>query len=188
MHVMLGGRLGMHAFLRERLEAVLPSVVRVHKFREPDATNLGAPTVKLATALGILALRYQPLAPTAVQDDRSGFGYRVGRAKRGTLLTVLDEACGYDVWHELGPCTRPDVAVLYTSAYSGDVAVPADDPAVRSVTCQLGYDAVGYRVYLRAVGATRVELAVGPPGGRPDEGGPSWLIDLASGTSEPSSR
>ncbi|MBI4701642.1 MAG: hypothetical protein HY744_10880 [Deltaproteobacteria bacterium] len=50
--------------------------------------------------------------------------------------------------------------------------------------CPLGYDAVGYRVYLRAVAGGRIEIAVGPPGGRPDEDGPSWLIDLASGAIE----
>ena len=30
--------------------------------------------------------------------------------------------------------------------------MPADDPAIQRVVCSLGYDAVGYRVYMRAVG------------------------------------
>lgn len=186
LRVLLGGRMGMHAFLQERIEAVIPQGTRVHKFREPDETNLSAPTIKLATALGILALRYQPMAPAEVSDDRANFNYRVGRAKRGKLLTVLDASTGYDVWREMGACTRPEVTVLFTAAGSGELS--ADDPTITSVTCNLGYDAVGYRVYLRAVGGARVEVSVGPPGGRPDDDAPIWAVDLAGGSSEPMSK
>ncbi|MEM6789357.1 MAG: hypothetical protein AAF715_17685 [Myxococcota bacterium] len=187
LRVLLGGRLGMHAFLHERLEAVLPPQVRIHRFREPDATNVAAPTVKLATALGILALRYQPLARAEVTDDRVGFPFRVGRAKRGKLFSVLDESVGYDVWRELGACTRPDVTVLYTASVDASSELTADDPSIQSVTCGLGYDAVGYRVYLRATDDHHVEVSVGPPGGRPAEDAPRWTIDLASGTGVPAS-
>lgn len=187
LRVLLGGRMGMHSFLQERVEAVLPQGTRVHKFREPDETNLSAPTVKLATALGILALRYQPMAPAEVSDDRANFNFKVGRAKRGKLLTVLDQSTGYDVWREMGACTRPEVTVLYTDA-GAEPELSADDPKITSVTCSLGYDAVGYRVYLRAVGGARVEVSVGPPGGRPDDDAPVWSIDLAGGSSEPLSQ
>ena len=183
VRVLLGGRLGMHPFLQERLEAELPPETRVHKFREPDDTNLARPTVKLATALGVLVLRYEPVGPAEVTDDRAGFNYRVGRAKRGKLLTVLDESVGFDHWKELGACTRPQVTVLYTGAGANELA--ADDPAITSVSCNLGYDAVGYRVYMRAVGGNRVEVTFGPPGGRPDEDAARWAIDLASATAEP---
>jgi hypothetical protein len=187
LRVVLGGRMGMHTFLQERLAAVLPEGVRVHKFREPDETNVSAPTVKLATALGILAMRYQPMAPAAVTDDRANFNYKVGRAKRGKLLTVLDSSAGYDAWREMGACTRPEVTVLYTDAKAAD-ELAADDPTVNRVVCSLGYDAVGYRVYLRAVGGTRIEVSVGPPGGRPDDDAPLWAVDLASAIAEPVSR
>jgi len=181
LKIMIGGRLGMHAFLLERLEAVLPSSVKVHKFREADHTNLSAPTVKIATALGILTLRQQHMGPTQVSDDRSSFKFRVGRAKRGVMFTVLDGSTGYDAWRELGACTRPDVTVLYTeSTKSGDLAT--EDPEIRRVVCSLGYDAVGYRVYMRAVAGARVEVSVGPPGGRPDEDAPLWELDLEAGT------
>ncbi|MCA9620959.1 MAG: hypothetical protein KC731_18180, partial [Myxococcales bacterium] len=187
LRILLGGRLGMHAFLQERLDAIVPQGTRVHKFREPDETNVAAPTVKLATAFGILALRFQPMAPSEVTDDRASFDYKVGRAKRGVLLAVLDGHTGYDVWKELGACTRPEVTVLYTTGSAPD-DIDADDPSVRSVVCPLGYDAVGYRVYLRAVGGHRVEVSVGPPGGRPDDDAPLWAVDLAAAVAEPMSR
>jgi hypothetical protein len=160
--------------------------VKVHKFREPDDTNLAAPTVKLATTLGILMLRYQNLGPAEVNDDRASFNYQVGRAKRGKLLTVLDASVGYDVWRELGACTRPDVQVLYTTTSADDLA--ADDPTIQRVTCNLGFDAVGYRIYMRAVGGDRVELSVGPPGGRPDDDAVVWAVDLGSASAMPMSR
>lgn len=183
LRVLLGGRLSMNALFQEGLEAALPKGVRIHKFREPDSTNMAAPTVKLAPALGILALRFQPVAPSAVHDNRTAFHYRVGRAKRGKLHAVLDGSTGFDVWRELGACTRPEVTVLYTSA-DASPDMSADDPAVQSVTCTLGYDAVGYRIYMRAVGGSRVELSVGPPGGRPGEDAPHWSLDLAAGTAQ----
>jgi len=185
LRVLLGGRLGMHQLLQERLEAVLPRGVRVHKFREPDSTNVAAPTVKLATALGILLLRFQPMGPSEVSDDRANFNYRVGRAKRGKLLTVLDSGTGYDVWREMGACNRPEVAVLFAHTESAKPDMSSDDPSIQRVICDLGYDAVGYRVYLRAVSGSKVEVSVGPPGGRPDEDAPSWTIDLLSGGAEP---
>ncbi len=187
LRVLIGGRLGMHPFLQERLEAVLPEGVRVHKFREPDHTNLSAPTVKLATALGMLTLRYQNMSPSAVSDDRTGFSFLVGRAKRGKLFTVLDPSAGYDVWRELGACTRPEVTVLYASADQGSTDMAADHPSIQRVVCSLGYDAVGYRVYMRAVGGSRVEVSVGPPGGRPDEDAPCWAVNLSDCTAEPMS-
>ncbi len=185
MRVLLGGRLGMHPLLQERLEAILPQGVRSHKFREPDETNLSAPTVKLATALGILTLRYQPLAPSAVSDDRAGFGWRIGRSKQGKLLTVLDESCGYDAWRELGACTRPEVTVLYVPVHEARDDMSVDEPQVRRITCDVGYDAVGYRIYLRAVGLAHVELSIGPPGGRPDDDAPTWGLELVHGTVVP---
>jgi hypothetical protein len=184
LRVVLGGRLGMHPVLQERLDAVLPEGTRIHKFREPDETNVAAPTVKLATSLGILSMRHSPVAPAEVVDDRSSFNYRVGRAKRGKLLTVLDDTIGYDVWREMGACTKPDVTVLYAEKEGGP-DMDADDQRIVRVTCSLGYDAVGYRVYMRAVGGTRVEVSVGPPGGRPSEDAAIWAVDLASATAEP---
>jgi hypothetical protein len=199
LRVLLGGRVGMHAVLQERLDAVLPKGVRMHKFREPDHTNLNAPTVKIATALGILTLRYQPVGPSEVSDERTTFNFRVGRAKRGKLLTVLDQGSGFDVWRELGACTRPDVTVLYTPSSSssssssqtdpsGGAELAADDPSIVSVVCSLGYDAVGYRVYMRAVGGSSVEVSVGPPGGRPDDDAVCWAVDLDTGTAQPMSK
>lgn len=184
LRVVLGGRLSMHPFFQERLAAVLPQGVRIHKFREPDETNVAAPTVKLATSLGILSMRYHPVAPAEVNDDRASFNYRVGRAKRGKLLTVLDASVGYDVWREMGACTKPEVTVLYADVEGGP-DMDADDQRIVRVTCSLGYDAVGYRVYMRAVGGTRVEVSVGPPGGRPGDDAMIWAVDLASATAEP---
>lgn len=187
LRVVLGGRVSMHPFLQERLDAVLPEGVRIHKFREPDETNVAAPTVKLATSLGMLQMRYNPVAPAEVVDDRASFNYRVGRAKRGKLLTVIDETVGYDVWREMGACTKPDVTVLYADKEGGP-DMDADDQRIVRVTCALGYDAVGYRVYMRAVGGTKVEVSVGPPGGRPSDDAAIWAVDLASATAEPVSQ
>lgn len=188
MRVLLGGRLSMNPHLQECFEAVLPSTVRFHKFREPDETNLNAPTVKLATAYGILALRYQPLQPAAVKDERGVFGWRVGRGKQGMLKAALDGQSGYDVWREFGPCTRPDVCVFYTAAGAHADDVPVDAPGVRSITCDVGFDAVGYRLYVRAVGLSHVELSVGPPGGRPSDGAVTWGLELTQGFAVPVSR
>lgn len=185
LRVFMGGRMSMHPVFAERLEAVLPRDVRIHRFREPDETNLAAPTVKLATAMGILTLRHQHMAPTSVRDDRELFKFRVGRGKRGQLLVVLNESSAYDQWSEMGACTRPEVRVLYISSqHLTGSEIAADDPNMSSVLCNLGYDAVGYRVYLRAVSSSRLEIAVGPPGGRPDEDAPRFAVDLNSASCE----
>lgn len=94
---------------------------------------------------------------------------------------MLDETTGYDVWREMGACTKPDVTVLYADKEGGP-DMNADDQRIVRVTCSLGYDAVGYRVYMRAVGGTRVEVSVGPPGGRPSDDAAIWAVDLASAT------
>lgn len=188
MRVLLGGRLSLQPLFQERLEAALPAGVKVHKFREPDQTNLRAPTVKLATAHGILALRYQPLQPATVKDDRAAFGWRVGRAKQGKLVAALDETTGYDAWRELGPCTRPEVQVHFCPADPSVAEIASDAPNVRSITCDVGFDAVGYRLYVRAVGLAHVELSLGPPGGRPDDAAPTWGLELLQGYVVPVSR
>lgn len=188
MRLLLGGRLSMNPYFQEKLAATLPSIVKTHKFREPDETNLNAPTVKLATAHGMLALRYQPLQPSAVKDDRAAFGWRVGRNKQGKLLMALDESTGYDVWRELGPCTRAEVSVLYVPVADAAPELAADAQGVRSLTCDVGFDAVGYRLYVRAVGASHVELSIGPPGGRPDDGAPTWGLELNQGYVVPVTR
>jgi hypothetical protein len=183
LRVFMGGRVSMHPVLAERLASVLPQGVRIHCFREPDETNIAAPTVKLATALGILTLRNQQMSPTSVSDDRSSFKFRVGRGKRGKMLVVLDASTVYDQWCELGACTRPEVSVLYLpTEASASIDIDIDASGVRSVLCNLGYDAVGYRVYLRAVSGSRVEVSVGPPGGRPDDDAPRFALDLVAGT------
>jgi hypothetical protein len=186
MRVLLGGRMGMHPFLQDRIQAVLPQGVRVHRFKEPDETNLAAPTVKLSVALGILTLRYEQMAPTAVSDQRSTFRYVVGRSRRGKILSVIDSRVGYDVWRELGACTRPEVTVLYADVGEApSQELEETDPRIRNVVCTLGYDAVGYRIYVRALAGTKLEVSFGPPGGRPDEDAPVWGIDLAHGTAQP---
>jgi hypothetical protein len=186
LRVLMGGRLGMHAEFQERVEAVLPEGVKLHRFREPDETNLMAPTVKLATAFGILTMRQQQMGPTRVTDERSTFKYTIGRAKRGVLLPVLDGSVGYDAWRELGACNKPDVTVLYTDSAQPE-GMAADDPSIRRVVCHLGVDAVGYRVYVRAISDDRVEVSVGPPGGRPEEDAACWSVDLTHATAEPAS-
>jgi hypothetical protein len=188
MRVLLGGRLSMHPYLQERIEAALPPAVRVHKFREPDGTNIDAPTVKLATAHGILALRYHPLQPATVKDDRAAFGWRVGRVKQGKLIAALDESSGYDAWRELGPCTRSEVQVAYVAREHAHPEMAGDDPAVRTVNCDVGFDAVGYRIYVRPVGLSHVELSIGPPGGRPDDAAATWGLELTQGYVVPVTR
>ena len=184
LRVLVGGRLGMNQYLQDQLQAVLPQGVRLHRFKEPDETNLAAPTVRIATALGVLAMRLQHMGPTKKKRARETFAYRVGRARQGKLHMVLDNTATFDSWHELGACTRPDVTVLYTNQGRDGEELAADDPRVRRVTCNLGYDAVGYRIYMRAVGDSKVELGIGPPGGRPHEEGPRWGLDLATGGSQ----
>ncbi|MBM4358342.1 MAG: hypothetical protein FJ096_09565 [Deltaproteobacteria bacterium] len=188
MRVLFGGRVSLHPQFQERVEALLPPGVKVHKFREPDHTNLHAPTVKLATGHGILALRYQPLQPATVKDDRTAFGWRVGRSKQGKLLSALDESTGYDAWREFGPCTKPEVQVLYVPFDPSTSEVAADAPGVRSISCDVGFDSVGYRLYVRAVGLSHVELSLGPPGGRPDDAAPTWGLELTQGYVVPVSR
>ena len=109
---------------------------------------------------------------------------RVGRNKRGRLHVVLNAESGYDVWRELGACNRPEVTVLFINDTSNE-DIPSDQPGIVEVTCDLGYDAVGYRTYLRAVNATTVDVSVGPPSGQPDEDAPRWTIDLTSGSARP---
>jgi len=63
--------------------------------------------------------------------------------------------------------------------------VAADDPRVMRVECDLGPDAVGRRVFLRAVGTHRVEISTGLPGGEPEPSDPRLAIDLQTGMAFP---
>jgi hypothetical protein len=182
-HLFLGGRLGMHSFLAERLASALPGNVALHRFKEPDKSNLAAPTVKTATALGVLAMKLDKVAAVRRTEERDAFRYRVGRARHGQLADVLDPAVDYDTWREMGACSKPDVEVLFLSAQE-DGEVAADDPRVTRAVCSLGEAAVGLRVYLRAVGPTRVEVSAGPPGGEPERGASCWAVDLKTGHAE----
>jgi hypothetical protein len=184
LRVLLGGRLGMSSILADAIAHELPSTAKLHRFVEPDRTNLGAPTVKTACALGALAMRFERVGAVPRAEARDAFRHRVGRARHGQLATVLEPGVDYDAWREMGACSKPDVEVLYMVA-DADEEVAADDPRVRRATCSLGADAVGKRTYLRAVAPTRVEVAAGPPGGDPDEDGPRWGLDLTTGVAGP---
>jgi len=184
LRVMLGGRMSMHPRLFDLLTASLPPKVKIHKFIEPDRLNLGAPTVKTACALGALAMRFERIGAVLRAEKRDAFRYRVGRNRHGQLADVLDPAVEYDVWREMGACTKPNVEVLYMRA-EDDGEVAADDPRVEIAICKLGANAVGQRVYMRAVGPARVEVSAGPPGGEPAAGAPLWWIDLKEGLARP---
>jgi hypothetical protein len=181
--VMLGGRLGMHPLLFEKLTAALPRNVRIHRYIEPDRANLGAATVKTACALGALAMRFEKIGAVLRSEKRDAFRYRVGRNRHGQLADVLDPSVEYDVWREMGACTKPDVEVLFMRA-EDDGGVAFDDPRVQRAQCRLGSGAVGQRIYLRAVGPARIEVSVGPPGGEPGAGAPCWAVDLMDGIAQ----
>ena len=183
LRVVMGGRLGMHPLFLELLEEALPPGVHIHKFKEPDKVNLTAPTAKTSTALGALALQLDRLGAMLRAEKRENFRYRVGRSRHGQLYDVLDPGCEYDEWRDLGACTKPEVEVLFMVA-EDDGEVAADDPRVMRSTCALGPGAVGQRLYLRAVGPSRVEISVGPPGDEPPKGAPCWAVDMRSSVAE----
>ncbi|MBL9024106.1 MAG: hypothetical protein JNL21_18070 [Myxococcales bacterium] len=184
LRVFLGGRMTMHLSLQDTLTKALPSNVRLHKFREPDRTNLAAATVKTATALGALSLRLDKIGVTRRAEKRDAFRYRVGRARHGQLSDVLEPSVDYDHWREMGPCSKPQVDVLFMTAdYDGDVA--ADDPRIMRVECDLGPDSVGRRVFLRAVGAHRIEVAAAVPGEDPGPEDPRVAVELQTGMAFP---
>ncbi|WP_438030561.1 hypothetical protein [Sorangium sp. So ce233] len=183
LRILLGGRLGMNQRFAELLAGALPPGVQVHRFKEPDKANLGAPTVKMATALGALSLRFDRIGATLRAEKRDAFRYRVGRARHGQLADVLDPSVDYDAWREMGACLKPDVEILFMAAEDeGEVA--ADDPRVRRAVCALGRGAVGQRLYIRAVGPARAEVSVGPPGGDPASGAVCWTVNLETGAAE----
>lgn len=181
LHLFIGGRLGTHAYFNERLSSAIPSKVAIHRFKEPESTNLAAPTVKTATVLGVLTMKAERVIAIPRQDERTSFRFRVGRARHGQLSTALDPSSEYDAWCEIGACSKPEVDVLYMPA-SADDEVPADDPRITKIACTFPAAAVGQRLYLRATGPTSVELGAGPPGGEPDASLERWLIDLERGT------
>lgn len=184
LRVFLGGRMSMHLGLQEMLTKSLPQNVRVHKFREPDRSNVTAATVKTATALGALALRMERIGVTRRTEKRDAFRYRVGRARHGQLADTLDPSVEYDHWREVGPCTKPQVDVLFMRAdYDGEVA--ADDPRIMRVECDLGPDAVGRRLFFRAVGTHRIEVSIAAPGEEPPPDAPRFAIELQTGMAFP---
>lgn len=184
LHILLGGRMGLHPQMSELLTKLLPEGVKLHRFKEPDSANITAPTVKTACALGVLSMRFDRVAAGLRSEKRDVFRFRVGRARHGQLADVLDPSVDYDTWREMGACTRPDVEVLFMPA-EDDGEVAADDPRVRRATCSFSATSVGKRLYVRAVAPARVEVAVGPPGGEPDRNAQRWALDLNAGTTEP---
>jgi hypothetical protein len=186
LRVIVGGRMGMHPFFAQELAKALPSSVQVHRFKEPDKTNLATPTVKTSTALGVLGMKYDRIGAVLRAENRDAFRFRVGRNRHGQLPDVLDPTVEYDAWREVGACSKPDVDVLFMSA-DDDGEVAADDPRVKKATCALGADAVGQRLYFRAVGPIKVEVSVGPSGGEPAKGAPLWPVDLKTGEAKSAS-
>ncbi len=177
LRVLLGGRLGMHPTLADKLVKELPSNVQVHRFKEPDKTNLTAPTVKTATALGLLSTKFDKTGLVQRTEQRDAFRYRVGRARHGQFMDVLGPTNSYDEWVEMGACTKTDIEVLFMIADDdGDVA--ADDPRVMRAQTSIDQIAVGKRLYLRATGPAFVELSYGPMGDEPAKTTPKWRVDL----------
>jgi hypothetical protein len=181
--VILGGRLGLHPFFGDELVKKLPPQTTVHRFKEPDKGNLITPTVKTTCALGVLGLKFDRIGAVQRAEKRDAFRFRVGRNRHGQLSDVLDPTVEYDAWREVGACTKPEVEVLYMPA-EDDGEVAADDPRVLRVKCAVGAGAVGQRIYMRAVGSAKVEVALGPAGGEPSLGDGVWGIDLKAGTAE----
>ena len=183
LRVILGGRVGLYPYFGDELVRQLSPKVQVHRFKEPERNNLITPTVKTSCVLGVLGLKHDRIGALQRAEKRDAFRFRVGRNRHGQLTDVLDPTVEYDVWREMGACTKPDVEVLFMFA-EDDGEVAADDPRVRRASCALGHGAVGQRLYMRGVGPARVELAAGPPGGEPQKGAPVWGIDLNSGVAE----
>jgi hypothetical protein len=183
LHILLGGRVGLHQGLADELLAQLPPVVKIHRFKEPDGANLAAPTVKTACALGVLAMKFDRVGAGLRSEKRDAFKFRVGRNRHGQLADALDPSVDYDTWREMGACTKPDVDILFMPA-EDDGEVAADDPRVKRATCSFGTSAVGRRVYVRAVAPARVEVSVGPPGGEPEKSAVRWGVDLAAAKAE----
>lgn len=183
LRVILGGRMGMHPFFAEEIIRSLPSKVSVHRFKEPDKNNLITPTVKTSCVLGVLGMKYDRIGAVQRAEKRDAFRFRVGRNRHGQLNDVLDPTVEYDVWREMGACSKPDVEVLFMAA-EDDGEVAADDPRVLKTICSLGPAAVGQRLYMRAVAPAKVELAAGPPGGEPEKGAAVWAIDLKTSLAE----
>jgi hypothetical protein len=183
LRLVLGGRVGLHPTLQDALRKLVPEAAMIHRYREPDKTNLGAPTVKTAVTLGLLAMKNDKIGATLRSETRTPFRYRVGRARHGQLSDALTPTSEYDFWYEIGAQTKPSLEVLYMRA-EDDGEVAADDPRVERVLCELGDAAVGQRLYFRAVGPLRVELSVGPPGEAPQSDAPKLAIDLRTGVVE----
>jgi len=180
LRIIVGGRMGMHPFFDQELSRSLPGNVQIHRFKEPDKTNLQTPTVKTSVALGVLGLKHDRIGAVARAEMRDAFRYRVGRARHGQLADVLDPTVEYDAWRETGACSKADVEILFMLA-EDDGEVAADDPRVMKAVCPLGSAAVGQRLYVRAVAPSRVEVSVGPPGGEPSPDATSWSVDLKTG-------
>src|SRR5262249_2057322 len=83
LRILMGGRLGMHPAFADKLARELPANVQIHRFKEPDRTNLAAPTVKTATVLGLLSTRFDKVGLAQRTEQRDAFRYRVGRARHG---------------------------------------------------------------------------------------------------------
>lgn len=180
LHVFLAGRLAMNERLAKVIEATLPDGVKLHRFVEPGPENPSAPTVRTAVVLGALATQFDRVAIVARTDAREVFRFRVGRVRHGELAEILGPSAEYDVWRELGACTKPSVELLFLLA-TDDAEVAADDPRVKRAECPLGADAVGQRVYVRAVGPAAVEVTSGPPGGDPAPGAAVCRVALDTG-------
>jgi hypothetical protein len=182
--LVVGGRLGLHPKVVECLKAAVPEGTNLHRYREPDKANVGAPTVKMAAALGALALKSERYGAIPRSEKRGPFRYRVGRARHGQLSEALNPDVDYDAWYEAGASNKPVAEVLYMRAEDTEDAA-ADDPRITKAACELGDAAIGQRLYLRAVGPHRIELTVGPSGGEPDPAGPKLAIELKTGVVEP---
>ncbi len=183
LRIIVGGRMGMHPFFDQELSRSLPPNAQIHRFKEPDKTNLQTPTVKTSVALGVLGLRYDRIGAVARAEMRDAFRYRVGRARHGQLADVLDPTVEYDTWRETGACSKADVEILFMLA-EDDGEVAADDPRVMKAVCPLGAPAIGQRLYVRAVAPSRVEVSVGPPGGEPSPDASCLSVDLKTGIAE----
>ncbi|MCX8146695.1 MAG: hypothetical protein N3C59_10230 [Azovibrio sp.] len=162
-----------------------PPQIEVHMPLPIDPAQPFAPTAKTGVALGLL--RLAPGMGAKLIDhvrtrhgDEAPFQYFVGRVRRGEFQTALDPDSNYGQWRELGSLGDGVFNLYYTTSSRARAGMKERDAELfmqRISRVEAGH---GARLWVRALGPTKIELALGMAGAPPAEGGDVQPLDLSA--------
>lgn len=141
-----------------------PPSIQVHAPLPMDESNPHAPTTKTGVALGLLSLvpGENTLLVNHVQSRHEGqapFAWFVGRLRRKSFEPMLSPGATYQQWHEIGPLQQGVFNLFVTTSPRAHSGLAEGHPELKKHRLDFPAAPVNGRLFARAVGPHKLELA-----------------------------